>query len=75
MNVLAMQLERLPAANRQTSTSREDDRQVALIGDAANAAERCDRHEVASFLSKMSKSVFEKAQDIGSDVAAKSIAE
>ncbi len=75
MNVLAMQLEQLRAAYRQTSTSREDDRQVALIGDAANAAERGDRHEVASFLSKMSKSVFEKAQDIGTDVAAKLIAE
>ena len=56
MNVLAMQLEQLRAAYRQTSTSREDDRQVALIGDAADAAERGDRHKVASFLSKMSKS-------------------
>jgi hypothetical protein len=50
LNVLAMQLEQLRAAYRQTSTSREDDRQVALIDDAAAAAERGDRHKVASFL-------------------------
>lgn len=75
MQVLATQLEQLRAAYRQTSASREDDRQVALIGDAADAAERGDRQDAASFLSKMSKSVFEKAHDIGTDIAAKLIAE
>lgn len=73
--MLAIQLEELRTAYRSTAVSREDDRQIALIGDAAEAAERGDRKGVVTFLTKMGKPVLEKAVDIGTDVVAKTLAE
>jgi len=75
LGVLAFQLEQLRSAFRQSAVSREDDKQIVLIGDAAEAAENGDRKGVASLLSRVSKSVLERAQDIGTDIVAKTIAE
>jgi hypothetical protein len=75
LSVLAVQLEQLRSACHQSARSRDDDKQIALIGDAAEAAEKGDRKGVALFLSKVSKTVMEKAQDIGTDILAKTIAE
>lgn len=75
LQVLALQLDELRSVYRSSATSREDDRQTALLGDAAEAAEKGDRKGVASVLTRVSKTVLKKAQDIGTDVLAKTIAE
>ncbi|MDP9038395.1 MAG: hypothetical protein M3O02_03850 [Acidobacteriota bacterium] len=75
LRVLAVHLEELRVAYKKTAESREDDRQVALIANAAEAAEKGDRHGVVGFLSKVSKPVLNKAVDIGTDLAAKTIAD
>ena len=75
LQVLSVQLEELRTAYRETAMSREDDQQIALIGYAAEAAEKGDRRGVVGFLSKISKPVLNKAVDIGTDVVAKTIAE
>jgi hypothetical protein len=73
--ILAAQLETLRNEFRKTAVSREDDKQLSLLAEAAEAAEKGDDHGVSSFLSKVSKSVLGAAKDIGTDVAAKVIAE
>lgn len=75
LQILAVQLEQLRSAFRSNAVSREDDRQIALIGDAAEAAEKGDRKGVNSFLTRFSKPVLEKAQEIGTDIVAKILAE
>jgi hypothetical protein len=75
LQVLAVQLEQLRTAFRTTAASREDDRQVALIRDACEAAENGDRKGVHGFLARFSRPVFEKAQEIGTDIVAKTLAE
>lgn len=75
LQILAVQLEQLRTAFRSTATTREDDKQIALIGDATEAAEKGDRKGVHGFLAQLSKPVFEKAQEIGTDIVAKTLAE
>jgi hypothetical protein len=75
LNILAVQLEQLRTEFRKTATSREDDKQLALLGDAAEAAEKGDGKGVASILSRVGKGVLNLAKDIGTDVAAKVIVE
>jgi len=75
LHILAVQLEQLRTAFRSSAVSREDDRQIALIGDAAEAAEKGDRKSVGSFLTRFNKPVLEKAQEVGTDIVAKIIAE
>ena len=75
LHILAVQLEQLRTAFRSSAASREDDRQLALIGDAAEAAEKGDRKGVLSFLTRFSKPVLEKAQEVGTDIVAKTLAE
>jgi hypothetical protein len=75
LQVLAIQLEQLRTEYRKTATSREDDKQLALLGDAAEAAEKGDGKGVASLLSRAGKGVLKMAKDIGTDVAAKVIVE
>lgn len=75
LHVLAVQLDDLRTAFRSCAVSREDDRQIALIGDAAEAAEKGDRKGVQSFLTRFSRPVLEKAQEIGTDIVSKTLAE
>ena len=75
VRVLAIQLETLRVELRRSATTREDDRQVALIAEAAEAAEQGNGKGAAGLLSRASKSVLKAAQDIGTDVAAKVIVE
>jgi hypothetical protein len=75
LQILAVQLEQLRTAFRLSATSREDDRQIALIGDAAEAAEKGDKKGLHAFLARFSKPVLEKAQEIGTDIVAKTLAE
>lgn len=75
LRLLAVQLERLRTAFRSSAVSREDDKQIALIGDAAEAAEKGDRKGVHSFFTRFSKPVLNKAQEIGTDIVAKTLAE
>jgi DNA-binding PadR family transcriptional regulator len=75
LHILAVQLEELRTAFRSSAVSREDDKQIALIGDAAEAAEKGDRKNAHSFLTRFTKPVLEKAQEIGTDVVAKTLAE
>jgi hypothetical protein len=72
---LAVELDRLRVEYRNVASSREEDRQVALLGDAAEEAEKGNGPSVATILSKVGKSVLNVARDIGTDVAAKVIAE
>jgi hypothetical protein len=75
LQVLAAQLEQLRAEYRKTATSREDDKQLALLGEAADAAEKGDDKGVASILAQAGKGILEMAKEIGTDVVAKVIAE
>jgi hypothetical protein len=75
LQVLAVQLEELRNECRKRAVSREDDKQLTLLAEAAEAAEKGDDQGVASFLSRVSKSVLDAARDIGTDLAAKVIAE
>jgi len=75
LKVLAVQLEQLRTEYRKTATSREDDKQIALLGDAADAAEKGDNKGVASILARTGKGVLKMAKDIGTDVVAKVIVE
>jgi hypothetical protein len=75
LQILAAQLERLRTEFRKTASSREDDRQLALLGEAAEAAEAGNSKGAASILSRAGSSVLNLAKDIGTDVAAKVITE
>jgi hypothetical protein len=75
LQILAVQLEELRNECRKQASSREDDKQLALLAEAAEAAEKGDDKGVASFLSRVNKSVLGTAKDIGTDLAAKVIAE
>jgi len=75
LQVLAVELEELRKAYKKTAQSREDDKQIALIGDATEAAEKGDRQGVSALLSKIAKPVMDKAVEIGTDLVAKTIAE
>jgi hypothetical protein len=75
LQVLAVQLEQLRTEYRKTATSREDDKQIALLGDAADAAEKGDDKGVASILARTGKDVLKMAKDLGTDVVAKVIVE
>ena len=46
-----------------------------MLADAADEAEKGNGHGVATVLSRVGKKVLELAQSIGTDVAAKAIAE
>ncbi len=75
LHALAVELEQLRSEFRRTAVSREDDRQLALLGDAAEAAEKGDSRSVGSILSRVGKGVLELAKDLGTEVAAKVIVE
>jgi len=75
LQVLGAQLEQLRAEFRKVATTREDDKQLALLGDAAEAAEKGDGKGVASFLSRVGTGVLTLAKDIGTEIAAKAIIE
>jgi hypothetical protein len=75
LQVLSSQLDDLRGECRKNAVSREDDKQVALLGAAAEAAEKGDGRGAASILSRAGKNVLKVARDIGNDVAAKIIAE
>jgi hypothetical protein len=73
--VLAVELERLRTEYRKVASSREDDKQVALLGNAAEEAEKGNGGGLATILSKAGTGVLKVAKDIGTDVAAKVIVE
>jgi len=75
LQVLAVQLETLRSECERRAASRDDAKQLSLLVEAAEAAERGDGYHVASVLGRVSKSVLDAAKDIGTDVAAKVIAE
>ncbi|MFZ0912494.1 MAG: hypothetical protein WBQ76_11825 [Candidatus Korobacteraceae bacterium] len=75
LKVLAVELERLRTEYRKVASSREDDKQVALLGNAAEEAEKGNGGGVATILSKAGTGVLKVAKDIGTDVAAKVIVE
>ena len=75
LQTLALELEQLRNEFRKTAFSREDDKQLALLGDAAEAAEKGDSRTVGSILSRVSNGVLELAKDLGTEVAAKVIVE
>jgi hypothetical protein len=72
---LAVELEQLRREFRKVASSREDDQQLALLGEAAGEAENGNASNVAAILSNAGTSVLKMAKDIGTDVAAKVIAE
>jgi hypothetical protein len=72
---LALDLERLRMELRKVASTREDDKQVALLADAAEKAEQGDADGVSATLANAGASVLKMARDIGTDVAAKVIAE
>jgi hypothetical protein len=73
--LLAAQLEKLRNEYRKTAASREDDKQVALLAGAADAAEKGDGKSVASLLAQTGHGVLKMAKDVGTDVVAKIIGE
>ena len=75
LKVLAVELERLRTEYRKVASSREDDKQVALLGNAAEEAEKGNGGGLATILSKAGTGVLKVAKDIGTDVAAKVIVE
>lgn len=75
LHSLADELEQLRLEYRKVAISREDDRQLALLADAADEAEKGNGHGVAAVLANVGKKALEIAQSIGTDVAAKAIAE
>ena len=77
LQALAYELERLRTESiAKRLQSREDDRQVALLAVMpSEEAEKGNGAGVASLLSKAGKGVLKMAKDIGTDVAAKVIAE
>jgi hypothetical protein len=75
LGVLAVELEELRNQYRNRHTSREDDRQLALLAEAVEAAESGDEEGVVSRLARVGKKVLDTATDIGTDLAAKVIAE
>jgi hypothetical protein len=75
LKVLAVELERLRTEYRKVASSREDDKQVALLGNAAEEAEKGNGGGLATILSKAGTGVLKVARDIGTDVAAKVIVE
>ena len=75
LHVLAIELERLRTEYRKVASSREDDKQVALLGNAAEEAEKGIGGGLATILSKAGTGVLKVAKDIGTDVAAKVIVE
>jgi hypothetical protein len=75
LHVLASELERLRTEYRKVALSREDDKQVALIGEAAEEAEKGNGRGMATILAKVGKGVLKVAKDTGTDVAAKVIAQ
>jgi hypothetical protein len=75
LQVLALELDRLRTAYRKVASSREDDKQVALLGDAEEEAEKGNGRNMAAILSKVGRNVLNVAKDIGTDVAAKVIVE
>jgi hypothetical protein len=75
MKTLAVELEQLRVELRKTGSSREDDKQVALLGEAAYEAENGNGNGIAAALSNAGMNVLKMARDIGTDVAAKVIAE
>ena len=75
LEMLAVELERLRAEYRKLALSREDDKQVALLGDAAEEAEKGNGRGVAAILSRAREGVLNVAKDIGTDIVAKVIVE
>ncbi len=75
LHALANELDLVIAELRKSASSRVDDRQIMLIGNAAESAEKGDRKGVISFLSKVGKGALLTAKEIGTDVAAKTLAE
>ena len=72
---LATELELLRTEYRKVAQSREDDKQIALLADATDEAERGNGMSVLQILSNAGPSVLKMARDLGTDVAAKLIAE
>ena len=73
LQVLAVELERLRTEYRKVASSREDDKQVALLCEAAEEAEKGNGSGMAAILSKAGSGVLKVAKDIGTEVAAKVI--
>ena len=75
LHSLADELEQVRSEYRKIAASREDDRQLELLADAADEAEKGKGHGVAAVLSKVGKKALELAQNIGTDIAAKALVE
>jgi hypothetical protein len=72
---LATELELLRTEYRKVALSREDDKQIALLADATDEAERGNGTGVLQILSNAGPSVLKMARDIGTDLVGKVIAE
>ncbi len=75
LQALALELETLRTEFRKTASSREDDKQLVLLGDAAEKAEKGDNVGVAVALSKIGTRMLKIAKEAGTELAAKIIAE
>ena len=75
LKVLAKELAQLRIALQQSVATREDARQLGIIAEAEEAAESGDGPKVMTTLSKAAKTVWEAAERIGTDIAAKVIVE
>jgi hypothetical protein len=71
---LASELEQLRVEFRRVAATREDDRQVLLLGEAAEAAEQGDGGAAVQILSKLGGRAFELATKIGAEIIASTIA-
>jgi hypothetical protein len=68
-------LERVRTEYRKSAVSRDDDKQIALLAEATDEAEKGNGHGVAAVLSKVGTKALHIAKDIGTDIAAKALVE
>ncbi len=73
LGVLAEQLDRLRGELKKVANSRQDDKQLALLAEAADEAEKQNGRGVATILSGATNVVLKTAQSIGTDLAVKVI--
>ena len=75
ITTLASELEQLRMAYQKVASSREDVKQLALLVDAVEEAEKGNGERMAANLSRIGTNVLKVAREIGTDIAAKVIVE
>jgi len=74
LSALAVELEQLKKHVKQTASSTEDFRQLAILSEAEESAKRQNGGKVLEVLSKAGKGLLDVAKEISKDLAAKMIA-